>query len=430
MKKTITFLSRRAAVMLLVMLLTMTQAAWADGISYLDATGTQQSCTTYTTVESSSTSWNSGWFVVNSNTTISDRITVSGTVNLILTNNATLTASKGITVGSDATLNIYAQTDDEATMGALVADATNGNANWNAGIGGVENTDAGMITINGGKINATGNFGAGIGSGGGTSTVGTITINGGIITAQDNAGYSAGIGGGFSGAKASTINLNGGIINAAGIGSGYFGGDCSITVNISDGIRKIVATPVQGGACIGKGKSASGSVTVNFISGGNIVTGNAKDAVFYDTGEGAQRQVRAKALNHTVTMSDDLKAHITVSTELAITGETVTLTLGTAVDASTLKVNDGTSDLTLTDAGNRNYTFTMPAGNVTVTATLLQTYAVSLPTGMEVVSATNAADADGKYITGTTVTFKASFPYAASNVSDGTSTIEPDANGI
>ena len=401
--------TRRAAVLLLVMLLTMAQTAWADGISYLDATGTQQSCTTYTTVESSSTSWNSGWFVVNSNTTISDRITVSGTVNLILTNNATLTASKGITVGSDATLNIYAQTDDEATMGALVADATNDNANWYAGIGGVENADAGMITINGGKINATGNAGAGIGSGGGTSTVGTITINGGIITAQDCRNYGAGIGGGFSGSKASTINLNGGIINAAGIGSGYYGGDCSITVNISDGIRKIVATPVRGGACIGKGESASGSVTVNFISGGNIVTGDDKDAVFYDTDEGSERQIRTKALNHTVSMSDDLKAHITVSTELAITGETVTLTLGTAVDASTLKVNDGTSDLTLTDAGNRNYTFTMPAGNVTVTATLLQTYSVNLPANMEIVSATNTADGSGKYISGTVVTFKASF---------------------
>ena len=418
----------RAAVTLLMMLLTMTQAAWADGISYLDATGTQQSCTTYTTVESSSTSWNSGWFVVNSNTTISDRITVSGTVNLILTNNATLTASKGITVGSDATLNIYAQTDDEATMGALVADATNDNANWYAGIGGVENTDAGMITINGGKINATGNVGAGIGSGGGTSTVGTITINGGIITAQDCRNYGAGIGGGFNGGKAGTINLNGGVIHAAGIGSGNRGGDCSITVNISDGVKKIVATPVEGGACIGKGASASGTVTVNFKSGGNVVTGDAKDAVFYDTGEGAQRQVRAKAMNHAVTMSDDLKANITFSTEYAFTGETVTLTLGTSVDATTLSVNDGAVETT--NAGNRQYTFTMPDEDVTVTATLLQTYAVSLPANMEVVSATNAADADGKYITGTTVTFMASFPYAASNVSDGTSTLEPDANGI
>ena len=276
--------TRRAAMLLLVMLLT-TATAWADGISYLDATGTQQSCTTYTTVESSSTFWNSGWFVVNSNTTISDRITVSGTVNLILTNNATLTASKGITVGSDATLNIYAQTDDEATMGALVASGANDNRQYNAGIGGVDNTAAGTITINGGKINATGKVGAGIGSGGQSgATVGTITINGGIVTAQDGDGYGAGIGGGGILGKASTINLNGGIINAAGIGSGYLGGDCSITVNISDGIRKIVATPVQGGACIGKGKSASGSVTVNFISGGNIVTGDDKDAVFYDTG--------------------------------------------------------------------------------------------------------------------------------------------------
>ena len=422
--------TRQAAMMLLAtLLLTMTQAAWADGISYLDATGTQQSCTTYTTVESSSTSWNSGWFVVNSNTTISDRITVSGTVNLILTNNATLTASKGITVGSDATLNIYAQTDDEATMGALVADATNDNANYYAGIGGVENADAGMITINGGKINATGNAGAGIGSGGGTSTVGTITINGGIITAQDCRNNGAGIGGGFYGSKASTINLNGGIINAAGIGSGYYGGDCSITVNISDGIRKIVATPVRGGACIGKGESASGSVTVNFISGGNIVTGDDKDAVFYDTDEGSERQIRTKALNHTVTMSDDLKANITVNTEYALEGETITLTLGTAVDASTLKVNDGTSDLTLTDAGNRNYTFTMPAGNVTVTATLLQTFSVNLPANMEIVSATNTADGSGKYISGTVVTFKASFPYAASDVSDGTNTLTADDSG-
>ena len=418
--------TRRAA-MLLVMMLT-TATAWADGISYLDATGTQQSCTTYTTVESSSTSWNSGWCVVNSNTTISDRITVSGTVNLILTNNATLTASKGITVGSDATLNIYAQTDDEATMGALVADATNDNANWYAGIGGVENTDAGMITINGGKINATGNVGAGIGSGGGTSTVGTITINGGIITAQDCRNYGAGIGGGFNGGKAGTINLNGGVIHAAGIGSGNRGGDCSITVNISDGVKKIVATPVEGGACIGKGASASGTVTVNFKSGGNVVTGDAKDAVFYDTGEGAQRQVRAKAMNHAVTMSDDLKANITATSEYAFTGETVTLTLGTSVDATTLSVNDGAVETT--NAGNRQYTFTMPDEDVTVTATLLQTYAVSLPANMEVVSATNAADADGKYITGTTVTFMASFPYAASNVSDGTSTLEPDANGI
>ncbi|MBQ6195616.1 MAG: hypothetical protein IJK43_14560, partial [Prevotella sp.] len=403
-------------------------AYWRDEISYLAADGSTQTCTDFTLLTDGTTSLTAGWYVVNDDVTIADRISVDGTVNLILGNGATLTASKGITVGSSATFNIYAQTNDEATMGALVADATNDKPNWYAGIGGVENADAGTITINGGQINATGWCAAGIGSGGGTSTAGTITINGGIVTAQDNAHYGAGIGGGFSGGKAGTINLNGGVIHAAGIGSGWLGGDCSITVNISDGVKKIVATPVQGGACIGSGKSASGSVTVNFKSGGNVVTGDAKDAVFYDTGEGSQRQIRAKALNHAVTMSDDLKANITATSEYAFTGETVTLTLGTAVDATTLSVNDGA--VATTDAGNRQYTFTMPDEDVTVTATLLQTYAVSLPANMEVVSATNAADADGKYITGTTVTFKASFPYAASNVSDGTSTLEPDANGI
>ena len=408
--------------------ITVTDDPETASVTYVGANGETQTCASATILTGSSTSLAAGWYVVNADVTIVERISVSGSVNLILGNGATLTASKGITVGSDATLNVYAQTNDEETMGALVADGTNDKPNWYAGIGGVENADAGTITINGGKINATGWCAAGIGSGGGTSTVGTITINGGIVTAQDNAHYGAGIGGGFSGGKAGTINLNGGVINAAGIGSGDFGGDCSITVNISDGVKKIVATPVQGGACIGKGKSASGSVTVNFISGGNIVTGDAKEAVFYDTGEGAQRQVRAKAMNHAVTMSDDLKANITATSEYAFTGETVTLTLGTAVDATTLSVNDGA--VATTDAGNRQYTFTMPDGDVTVTATLLQTYAVSLPANMEVVSATNAADADGKYITGTTVTFKASFPYAASNVSDGTSTLEPDANGI
>ncbi len=399
--------------------------------TYLDANGTQTTLNeTATAVSSSATAWNDGWYVVNDDVTIADRISVSGTVNLILGNNATLTASKGITVGSDATLNIYAQTNDEATMGALVADATNDNANWYAGIGGVEDADAGTITINGGKINAIGNVGAGIGSGGGTSTVGTITINGGIVTAQDGSVSGAGIGGGGCGGQVGTINLNGGVIHAAGIGSGEDGGDCSITVNISDGVKKIVATPVLGGACIGSGEKARGSVTVNFKSGGNVVTGDAKDAVFYDTGEGSQRQVRAKAMNHHVTMNNDLKANITVNPEYALAGETVTLTFGTTVDATTLNVKNGTNDLTLTDAGNRQYTFTMPDGDVTVTATVVQSYTINLPANMEVVSATNEADADGKYITGTTVIFKPMFGYEASNVSDGTTTLEPDANGI
>ena len=98
-----------------------TMVAYAADVTYLDDSGTLTTLNEETTtVTNSLNTWNDGWYVANENVTIADRISVSGTVNLILGNNATLIASKGITVGSDATLNIYAQTDDEATMGALV----------------------------------------------------------------------------------------------------------------------------------------------------------------------------------------------------------------------------------------------------------------------------------------------------------------------
>ena len=139
--------TRRAAMLLLVMMLTA-MTAWAEDVSYLDASGASQTCSTYTTINSSSTSFTAGWYVVSENVTIADRISVSGTVNLILCNGATLTAQHGITVGSDATFNVYAQTEDEATMGALNATTDFTNANC-AGIGGTDTSDAGAITING-----------------------------------------------------------------------------------------------------------------------------------------------------------------------------------------------------------------------------------------------------------------------------------------
>ncbi|QVJ80088.1 MULTISPECIES: hypothetical protein [Prevotellaceae] len=48
---------------------------------------------------------------------------------------------------------------------------------------------------------------------------------------------------------------------------------------------------------------------------------------------------------------------------------------------------------------------------------------------MEIVSATITADGDGKYISGTVVTFKASFSYTASNVHDGANTLTADGSG-
>lgn len=66
-------------------------------------------CTDYNVI-TDQTEWTDGtWYVLKDDITISSRITVNGTVNLILCDGAALTASKGIVVAGTNTLNIYAQ---------------------------------------------------------------------------------------------------------------------------------------------------------------------------------------------------------------------------------------------------------------------------------------------------------------------------------
>ncbi|MBQ4388194.1 MAG: hypothetical protein II822_11410 [Prevotella sp.] len=130
----------------------------------------------------------------------------------------------------------------------------------------------------------------------------------------------------------------------------------------------------------------------------------------------------------TITIDNGISGLVTSSVDKALAGATVVLSVSHLIDASTLKVNNG--NVALTNAGNGTYTFTVPAADVTVTASILSTYSITLPANMAIVSATNAADSNGKYISGTVIKFAASFGYAATNVSDGTNTLEPDADGI
>ena len=208
-----------------------------------------------------------GWYAVTEDVTISDRITATGTVNLVLCDNKTLTASKGIRVGGTNTLNIYSQSDG-SNQGILKATSTSdnhaaigggaqyesgGNITINggaitatgstsgAGIGGSLRGNSGNITINGGTVTATSSWGAGIG-GGNKGSGNTITINGGTVTATAinggsySLGYGAGIGGGDSG-SGGTIIINGGTVTATGgnqakrgIGGGKSGSNGTLTV--------------------------------------------------------------------------------------------------------------------------------------------------------------------------------------------------------
>ena len=232
------------------------RAATVDGTTHA-VTFADSECSDYTVINESTKAWNAGWYVVDGDVTISDRITVTGTVNLILMDGKTLTAERGIMVVDGNTLNIYGQTEGTGTLNA------NAKSWFGAGIGGGygeigETAESGTITINGGTIIAGGSSGAGIGGGdGGNGNGGTITINGGKVTAAGGSS-GAGIGGGSSG-TGGTITINGGEITAtgegsgAGIGGGSSGAGGEITINGG----KVTAT---GGYGAGIG---GGEITIN-----------------------------------------------------------------------------------------------------------------------------------------------------------------------
>ena len=171
-----------------------------DPVGYIDENNQQQICGEYTPVVSSLTTWNDGWYVVNSDVTIGQRVTVSGDVKLILTDNCQLTVNGGIQVSEGNALAIYAQSTAEGSMGRLEATAT---GPFDAGIGGSLGS-CGTVIIYGGKVNAIADMrGAGIGGSGGN-----ITIYGGTVDATASM-YGAGIGSNFGG-DSSTITINGG----------------------------------------------------------------------------------------------------------------------------------------------------------------------------------------------------------------------------
>ena len=276
-------------------------------VSYLDENGTAQICDDYNVVTVNDTEWTDGWYVVNSDVTINQRISVSDNVKLILTDGHALTVNGGIHVTGDNHFTVYGQKNG---TGKLTATATN---DVGAGIGGNGSTttsaqngeNGGTIVIAGGTIEAIGgdvandtespSGGAGIGNGGGVpSNGGSVTIYGGKVNATGGAG-NVGIGG-----NGSTIQILGGTVDATseifaaaigaavgdagtititnstvtangdlgtGIGSGWKGDGGTITITNS------TVTAIGGyGAGIGGGSGDSSSAGGN---GGNVTIVNS-----------------------------------------------------------------------------------------------------------------------------------------------------------
>ncbi len=234
------------------------------------------------------TELSTGYYVVDSNVTISDRIIVKGDVHLILKDGYTLNANKGICVsGKGNNLTIYSQSSGSGTI--IAKDSID---YYDAAIGGT-NGDSGIITINGGNIEARGGgYGSGIGGGrrgdghviinggaidainddrgtgigGGEYGTGNVTINGGDIKAVCSGYYGSGIGGGYY--KDGNIIINGGVIEAlgehygAGIGGGSYG-DGNVIINGGN----VTAESLYTGSGIGAGNYGNGTVV---ITGGTV----------------------------------------------------------------------------------------------------------------------------------------------------------------
>lgn len=180
-------------------------------ISYIDEYGSTQTAANVTELTSGTVFMSNGWYAVTSTVTNNNRITCFGDVYLILCDGAKLTAPKGIAVNEGNSLTIYAQSEGTGELTVSNPD------NDNAGIGGDDSERySGQITINGGVINSTGSDGGAAIGGSHSNGSSTVTINRGTVTATggDNG---AGIGGGYKGAG--IVTINGGTVNA----SGYYG---------------------------------------------------------------------------------------------------------------------------------------------------------------------------------------------------------------
>ena len=205
-------------------------------VSYLGEDGKVCDPVTGVEVTGSAKTWNGtngkdGWYIVSGTVTISDLITVTGDVKLILCDSAKLTATKGINVTQGNSLTIYAQST-ENKKGKLIATGSAEQAGIGSGIQYDGNNKrltlpGGTIKIYGGEVEATGGqYAAGIG-GGWYCRGGNIVLGGGTISATGGED-AAGIGGGFKG-RAGKIHVTGtAVLKKVTAGEGK--GNCDIGV--------------------------------------------------------------------------------------------------------------------------------------------------------------------------------------------------------
>ena len=221
-----------------------------------------------------------GWYAVTDSIADRNRITCNGDVNIILCDGAELKAPQGFTVSPSSVFTVWGQDRDSGKLTVICKNL--GDEINNAAIGGTNNMDSGLITINGGTVVAEAN-GNGSAIGGGSHAQGTVVINGGRVTAScGKYNNPAAIGGGVG--SNGDVTINGGVVTAtnnggaAAIGGGFHGQGIVV---ISGGVVNASNGNKQGyqGLGIGNGwnpdgysDEQTGSVILNYGDDGVSIT--------------------------------------------------------------------------------------------------------------------------------------------------------------
>jgi 3',5'-cyclic AMP phosphodiesterase CpdA len=313
------------------------------------------------------------WYYVSGKVTNTNRIEVSGTVNLILEDGCNFNVKTGIHVASGNALNIYAQS--VANRGSLTADnyalpnyaAIGGNGGISQQGNGTSGEAAGDITIYGGNITTTnGNIGGGDGGNGamepgepnepgcgGKGGNGNVTIYSGYIRVNGN------IGGGKAGKGQNESGSD---------DEYYYGSNGSGTVYLSWTNTEdwICADNYYGTVTLQKDFNgfAKGEVSNNNdINGATLMyAGKYYIVTIGDMPEG-------------MTATADLE--LNAGFKNAVEGQVVTIGFS-GVPAGKVPVISATYGdnnyevFEIIDNGDGTFSFKMPAGNVTVTASELK----------------------------------------------------------
>ena len=372
--------------MLLLVTMLTAQTAWADNVNYYDPTaaeGQQNKTATNPTAITSSTqslgsSGSTTWYYVSGTVSNNNRINVQGTVNIILVDGCTFTATTGIHVVDGNTLNIYAQKAGSG-CGTLIAQ-TNGKDASIGGNGGGDSwggtadsgESSGTITIYGGNITTTGNIGGGNGGiGNDWEDIGQED--------PDNPGVFLGGGGTNPGdggnGGTGTVNIYGGVITVGGsIGGGRGGDGTGCSGENGGGTVSLTWTNSSDGY---KANQYYGAVTlVKAFEGfpsGVYENGELYDNVNYDI-NGTMLDPVGTIFYVTLDGSYD-PACLSLNMSRAKAGDEISLTAINGYTVSSVTVTDADNgSVSVTDNHNGTWTFTMPAKAVTITATASHTH--------------------------------------------------------